>query len=153
MKFRNIFETDGTCRELGIVPCALESKVWSGLLLHITPRAPCLRCRWKQKESSSPGKGWVLEVAYDITMWSRLSFKRKQATKDSFGVQAPSSGLGVFHMKGWGLKKLVCPSNPGKICLWLDIWENRWDIPEIQGPKVRTKRSMFTFWPAGMATI
>ena len=35
---------------------------------------------------------------------------RRKSTNPNFLVRIPSGGVGVFHVKGWGPKSLVCPS-------------------------------------------
>ena len=39
---------------------------------------------------------------------------RKTNPNPNFMVRISSGGVGVFHVKGWGRKSLVCPSKPGK---------------------------------------
>ena len=39
---------------------------------------------------------------------------RKESPNPNFGVRISSSGVGVFHVKGWGPKSSVCPLKPGK---------------------------------------
>ena len=39
---------------------------------------------------------------------------RKRNPNPNFWVRISSSGVGVFHVKGWGPKSSVCPSKPGE---------------------------------------
>ena len=43
---------------------------------------------------------------------------RKRNPNPNFLIRIFSSGVGVFHVKGWGPKSSVCPSKPGKIKLF-----------------------------------
>ena len=43
-----------------------------------------------------------------------LNQGRKTNPNPNFCVRIFSVGVGVFHVKGWGLKGSVCPSKPGK---------------------------------------
>ena len=39
---------------------------------------------------------------------------KKKEPKPKLLVRIPSGGVGVFHVKGWGPKSSVCPSNPSE---------------------------------------
>ena len=43
-----------------------------------------------------------------------ISIQEKKSTKINFWVRISSGGVGVgvLHLKGWGPKSSVCPSNP-----------------------------------------
>ena len=43
-----------------------------------------------------------------------LTQGRKRNPNPNFLVRIFSSGVGVFHVKGWGPKSSACPSKPGK---------------------------------------
>ena len=52
-----------------------------------------------------------------------ISQARKRSTNPNFWIRISSVGMGVFHVKGWGPKRSVCPLKPREKKPFL------WEIP------------------------
>ena len=64
----------------------------------------------------------------------------------NFLVWMSSSGVGVFHLKGWGPKSSVCPSKPRETKLFGEISRDFcWDIPGAH--EKFEKNVLFNFRP------
>ena len=61
------------------------------------------------------------------TPGSHIRQEKGTQPKPKFLVQMSSGGVGVFHVKGWGPKSLVCPSKPTKTHFpaeYPDFWQD-----------------------------
>ena len=64
---------------------------------------------------STSDSGTVLIVNYSYSSSRSRQFQeRKRNPNPNFLVRIFSSGVGVFHVNGWGPKSSICPSKPGK---------------------------------------
>ena len=78
---------------------------------------------------------------------SRKSIIQARETNPNLNFRARifSGGVGVFHMKGWGPKSSVCPSNPGKSNFFGGISRDfAGDIPQVP-EKFEKKKFGFNF--------
>ena len=76
-----------------------------------------------------------------------VSQARKKNSDPNWLVRISSGGVGVFHVKGWGSKGSVCPSNPKETKLFGGISRGfARDIPGVP-EKFEKKKFVFNFWP------
>ena len=77
---------------------------------------------------------------------SRFGQARKRNPNPNFLVRISSAGVGVFHVKGWGPKSSVCPSDSFETQGYQTFWR---DIPgfcrDIPGAPEKFEKKMFVF--------